>query len=663
MTDNVAVFTNRPPVNLFEQARIAVGTTFQPLITPPLYAAVDAQDIVQTVRNSAAVITSARLTNTGAQPVQVDFNIRSSLRTTYETTVTAQAGENWVRIDRANGPTPGLSLFGYDWESVPPVQLADVFEPPAAVGYGCRFTSDSRYLAFTVNSNRVRVYDFDNAFDVVFSFDFTSPAITTDVAWSTDDRYLAVGLRVADVAGENFLAVFDLDDIQDPQQVTLPSFPTARVDSIAWGGPSGRYMVVANRGSQRILVYDWNTGSPVVASFPALSVDGIPVSVAWSPDGRYLAVKHTAGDNLTVFDWNTGTPVKVQSALLAANTNSAVGAYSVAWSPDSRYLATSDAANGRAFIVFDFQGGVTTLPQPEPLPTTPRFITVAWSADGRYLLAGHTTPALYQTYSVFPPFLVVYDLDTGTPQRVTSPSFQGYGAVNAAAWSPDNKYLIVAGFPQTRQYPLLGFDNIRLDSEGQNLLINGSFEDTTGMTRTDFGYRTINTLPGWFNDAATDERIDIVDKRILNTFATDGSNYLNVIGGTLDPLEQNNVKLRQNLAGLVEGQAYTLSFDVKLGIDNFTSQKVSVLWNGSPVEIDGETVFPIVEDRDVLSIAVPAGESVQVPLDRSVVKQGEQLQVRASGAGVACVVSYVLSTDEAEVALGIVQSDEEEIGE
>lgn len=114
--------------------------------------------------------------------------------------------------------------------------------------------------------------------------------------------------------------------------------------------------------------------------------------------------------------------------------------------------------------------------------------------------------------------------------------------------------------------------------DGTNLIINGSFEDVTGLTPTAYGYVGTGSIVGWTADDGTD-RIDVHNDNRGGLIATDGSNWLDLEGDFGDVLT-----IGQDVAGVAEGQVYVLTFDVGDDPDGddgtANDNTLNVIWNG-----------------------------------------------------------------------------------
>ncbi len=113
---------------------------------------------------------------------------------------------------------------------------------------------------------------------------------------------------------------------------------------------------------------------------------------------------------------------------------------------------------------------------------------------------------------------------------------------------------------------------------GPNLIVNGSFEDTTGTTPTFYGFVATNgVIPGWTDTSGNE--IDVHNDSRDGQVATDGNNWLD-----LEASPGNN-RIGQNVAGVQDGLSYRLTFDVSdsqflTAIDGPDENLVNVYWGG-----------------------------------------------------------------------------------
>ena len=109
-----------------------------------------------------------------------------------------------------------------------------------------------------------------------------------------------------------------------------------------------------------------------------------------------------------------------------------------------------------------------------------------------------------------------------------------------------------------------------------NLITNGSFENTTGMTTTGYGYVSTGVIPGW-TTANGAQQIDVHNDGRGGIPATDGRNWLDL------EASPGNIVIGQNIAGVVAGQSYALGFDAGDMVGG--GNGVQVLWGGQLVGI------------------------------------------------------------------------------
>ncbi|MEX3014027.1 Hint domain-containing protein [Gymnodinialimonas hymeniacidonis] len=103
-----------------------------------------------------------------------------------------------------------------------------------------------------------------------------------------------------------------------------------------------------------------------------------------------------------------------------------------------------------------------------------------------------------------------------------------------------------------------------------NLIVNGSFEDTTGLTETAYGFT--GQPNGWTDANGSD--FEIVRSGHVGQNASDGQFWLDSdqVGMNMD--------ISQVVAGVQDGQSYDLSYDLSEWRDNGSNQ-LNVYWNNT----------------------------------------------------------------------------------
>ncbi len=133
----------------------------------------------------------------------------------------------------------------------------------------------------------------------------------------------------------------------------------------------------------------------------------------------------------------------------------------------------------------------------------------------------------------------------------------------------------------------------------QNLIVNGSFEDVSGLSATTFGYVGYGSVPGW-TTASPNGEIDIHGDGRGGVLPTDGQ-YWADLEGTPD-----NITLGQDIQGVEDGKLYHLSFSAGDRLtDNNTFQ---VIWNGEVVDVKGaEILDPVNGDMQTYQVTLVGG--------------------------------------------------------
>ena len=144
--------------------------------------------------------------------------------------------------------------------------------------------------------------------------------------------------------------------------------------------PNGRFFVFRSYQDDAFLRYDRSTRQWASASDVELGTQ-----LRWSPDGRFLAFARTGAIRnrsvwLLPMDSSTGMPRG------SARRISARPASWPAWSPDGRRIAFADQDSGRfRLVTMPFNGGDEEVLFDKPGTGG----DIAWSPDGKYLLANH----------------------------------------------------------------------------------------------------------------------------------------------------------------------------------------------------------------------------------------------------------------------------------
>ncbi len=180
--------------------------------------------------------------------------------------------------------------------------------------------------------------------------------------------------------------------------------------------PDGKLLAAAS--GDKFYIWDARSGRAVL-SLPAHSQAAIACHARFSPDGQQLAI--VAAGQLTLWDTTTWKPVRV----LASQEKRKCGC--LAFSPNGQFLAVAYRSTGPAVGIWDLATGQERL----QLPGRNDVDALAFSPDGNRLASDSAE------------HLQVWDVQTG--QIVRRIAMDGGLLLRDAAFSPDGRYLAVAG--------------------------------------------------------------------------------------------------------------------------------------------------------------------------------------------------------------------------
>lgn len=221
-------------------------------------------------------------------------------------------------------------------------------------------------------------------------------------------------------------------------------------------------------------------------------------------------------------------------------------------------------------------------------------------------------------------------------------------AVTIVAQAGTNR-LAFKGFGPQDAYGA-ALDAVKLiGTSGVNQIVNGSFEDVTGLTRTQYGYLGIGAIPGWTDFVAT-TRLDVHQDTRFGVVPADRSSWLDTRGSfAAVPGHPNggNIHAYQDIGSLAAGTSYTLYFDYADDVDR--GNLLEVYWNNQILTIDGQTrISPIIERLVARDVLVPPGDFVRMSVEKSLMASSDNFQLRAEGDfALAAHLSLTLKTAEA----------------
>lgn len=266
-----------------------------------------------------------------------------------------------------------------------------------------------------------------------------------DLAWSPDGALLAVGGE-----GHGALAIWDTTDPSRPMQVHGPVTVSADAPDglvLAWA-PHGRTLAILDRTD----VILWSFDEPAKPVELARVSAPYATDVIWSPDGRQLGVI----DGYAIQLWDVTD--RRQPRPLGPTFNEEKGLYALgmdpmpaSWAPDAPAVAT--ASHGSMARLWDVSDPTAATPIGDGLAAhTDNVVGVAWSPTGDVL----ATLDLDRN-------IAFWDVAYLPSPRQIGPTITlpGDMASGLMAWSPDGRFLLAVSDTRALIWDLRGLHYLR----------------------------------------------------------------------------------------------------------------------------------------------------------------------------------------------------------
>ncbi len=331
------------------------------------------------------------------------------------------------------------------------------------------WTSDGNYLAVGLSGGKtneiqeVKIYSFDGlSLTDLGVLPIEIGAGVNALAWSSDDKYLAVGF---DSAANKEIRIYEFNVTSRAATLTdidaLSSDIGASVYTLCWS-PGDKHLAVGlDYGAYReIRVYYFKETESRLIYFPFSSVDvnQSVYSISWSDDGNYLVVGLDAGAKKEVRVYNVttdGLVVVGMNDLDALPSATGYAVNSVTWSPDGNYVAVGLVGGANEEVrIYSFDGSDLTPVNGLTADVGVTVRSVSWRSTGNYIAVGFNNHNGQEVR--------VYQLVGGTTLNfITGVNIQSEGwgwigwpfntwiyppedkAVLSVAWSPNGSYLAV----------------------------------------------------------------------------------------------------------------------------------------------------------------------------------------------------------------------------
>ena len=155
---------------------------------------------------------------------------------------------------------------------------------------------------------------------------------------------------------------------------------------------------------------------------------------------------------------------------------------------------------------------------------------------------------------------------------------------------------------------IVGHSAVEWKPVGDNLLVNGSFEQWASNAVAGKGGYRATTLPGWIRLSGAEANsflgVEIKASSYADVVTLDGGYWLDLDGkddGIRDGDPRSNLHIAQDISDLQLGEILMVSFDSSRG-NNTTSASFDVLWNGEVVAAVNRT-FRAMERSSILLAA------------------------------------------------------------
>lgn len=305
---------------------------------------------------------------------------------------------------------------------------------------------------------------------------------------------------------DNKVVINSQSDVEISGASSLTSTRYGNVwESMSWS-PDGKYLAIGgflanpvglgvDNSHDSVVLYRFTGSTLVTVTSQSFSSDlsGHVFGLDWSPDQKFLAVSGERGSaglggftttaNVRIYKFSNSSLNPVDSVLFPNFISDTTRAK---WRPDQRYLAVSGEDSTPTtvdFLIYNFNSKSLTLTTSRRYASgTGIAVDCSWSPDGRYLAIVGANPVNGNAsgFANTDP-IRIYSFNGSTLVPVTSQSYGIAGAtVREAAWSPDGKFLLVAGVGATSGTG--GFantDNVRLYAfNGTSLMPQASFAGT-----------------------------------------------------------------------------------------------------------------------------------------------------------------------------------------
>ncbi|WP_009032439.1 lactonase family protein [Indibacter alkaliphilus] len=295
----------------------------------------------------------------------------------------------------------GLLQFDPEYQILTSKVISEGIKNPSFV-----ISNKAQNLVFAVeetsgeNGGKVKSFEFDrdNASLKLLDTQDTYGDHPCYMSLDPSEKFLVVG----NYSGGNF-SVYNLENgkmkhiqtiAHEGQSINPSRQEKAHVHSAVFH-PNGKQLLVADLGTDKIHLYDFNPNYAVPfqhAEKPYLEVDAGsgPRHLAIHPNGKMVYLIHELSADVGVYSYENGQMAKVQVlGLTDPDFFGTVGAAEIRISPDGKFLYASNRGDANSISVFEIEkdGKIRLQERVDSGGVMPRNFII--TGDGKYLLAAH----------------------------------------------------------------------------------------------------------------------------------------------------------------------------------------------------------------------------------------------------------------------------------
>lgn len=279
-------------------------------------------------------------------------------------------------------------------------------------------------------------------------------------------------------------------------------------EAMAWR-PDGKHLIVGgsranqngtgiNNQRDTVVLYHLSGSNLVTVTSQSFgnSAAAHVFGLDWSSDGQFVAVSGERGEaglggfsttaNVRIYKF-TGSVLSPIDSVLFPNYGS--DSTHARWRPDQRFLTVSGENPGLGdvdFLIYRFDGTSLSLTTSLQYSAAASCLDHSWSPDGKFIaLVGASPVSGGSSGFANTDQIRIYSFNGSSLTPVTSQAYGTFatGVVFDVAWSPDGKFLLVAGTGATATGGFANTHRVRVYAfNGTSLMAQASFDGSRPST-------------------------------------------------------------------------------------------------------------------------------------------------------------------------------------